>query len=85
MISASREALDEAGFKTLPLLVGTGTGSAKESVKLCVEAKKAGADYVIVIPPGYFAFAYGRDKKALISFFEHVFEGSPLPVMIYSA
>jgi dihydrodipicolinate synthase/N-acetylneuraminate lyase len=35
-----------------PILVGTGTGSAKETVKLCNQAGDAGADYAIVIFPG---------------------------------
>lgn len=84
IISVSREALDKNGFKNTLLLVGTGTGSAKESVKLCIAAKEAGADYAIVISPGYFSFAMGRDKATLKKFFLEVLDKSPLPVMIYN-
>ena len=51
-VKATREALDEAGLHDRPILVGTGTGSAKETIKLCNEAGAAGADYAIVIFPG---------------------------------
>ncbi|KAF8877404.1 dihydrodipicolinate synthase [Mucidula mucida] len=84
IIRASREALDKNGFTHVPLLVGTGTGSAKETVRLCFEAKDAGADYAITISPGYFSFAVGRDKKALKSYFLEVLDKSPIPVMIYN-
>ncbi|KAJ7077304.1 putative dihydrodipicolinate synthase [Mycena belliarum] len=84
VIRASRKALDESGFTHIPIMAGTGTGSAKETVRLCVEARDAGADYAIVIPPGYFAFAMGRDTAALKAFFTQVLDASPLPVMIYN-
>jgi dihydrodipicolinate synthase/N-acetylneuraminate lyase len=84
IIRTARTALSESSFPSVPILVGTGTGSAKHTIQLCIDAKEAGADYVIVIPPGYFSFAIGRDRKALKRFFEEVMEGSPLPVMIYN-
>ncbi|KIY65726.1 putative dihydrodipicolinate synthase [Cylindrobasidium torrendii FP15055 ss-10] len=84
VISISRDALDKNGFTNIPLLVGTGTGSAKETIKLTTQAKAAGADYAIVISPGYFSFAMGRDKAALKRFFIDVLDKSPLPVMIYN-
>lgn len=83
-IRATREALDAAGFTEAPILVGTGTGSAKETIKLCKEAKLAGADYAIVIFPGYFAFAMGKNRAALKKYFVDVLDNSPLPVMIYN-
>merc|ERR1711939_687329 len=70
--------------RTAAILVGTGTGSAKETIKLCKEAKVAGADYAIVIFPGYFAFAMGKNKAALKRFFVDVLDQSPIPIMIYN-
>ncbi|KAF7357685.1 putative dihydrodipicolinate synthase [Mycena venus] len=58
--------------------------SAKETIRLCKEARDAGADYVIVIHPGYFSFAMGRDLPSLKNFFSQVLDASPLPVMIYN-
>ncbi|KAJ7187890.1 putative dihydrodipicolinate synthase [Mycena filopes] len=84
VIRATRSALDDAGFTQTPILAGTGTGSAKETIRLSHEARDAGADYVIIIPPGYFAFALGRDVPSLKKFFVEVLDKSPLPVMIYN-
>ncbi|KAJ6498947.1 dihydrodipicolinate synthase [Mycena sanguinolenta] len=84
VIRATREALDSNGFTQIPILAGTGTGSAKETIRLTIEARDAGADYVIVIAPGYFSFAVGRDLPTLHKFFIQVLDASPLPVMIYN-
>ena len=48
------------------------------------EAAVAGADYCIVIAPGYFNFAIGKDRQALRAFFIEVCDKSPIPVMIYN-
>ncbi|KAL8277828.1 hypothetical protein RQP46_009811 [Phenoliferia psychrophenolica] len=84
LISTARRVLDQNSFETVPLLVGTGTGSAHQSIKLAQQAKEAGADYSILIAPGYFAFAMGKDRKALREFFVEVLDHSPIPVMIYN-
>ncbi|KAG8938137.1 hypothetical protein FRC03_007624 [Tulasnella sp. 419] len=83
-IRAAREALDKNDLTHVPLLVGTGTGSARETIRLCKEAKEAGADYAIVIAPGYFGFAIARNRTALKEFFLEVLDNSPIPVMIYN-
>lgn len=84
LIKAAREALDDAGFPDIPIVAGTGAGSTRETVQLCKEAAEAGADYVIVITPGYFAGALATNKKALKAFFTEVAEKSPIPVIIYN-
>lgn len=82
IIKALRIALDSNGLSSTPLIAGAGTGSTKETIELCVEAKQAGADQVMVIPPGYYAGAL--DKKALKDFFLDVAKASPLPVFVYN-
>lgn len=42
------------------------------------------ADYAIVIFPGYFAFAMGKNKPALKAYFLKVLDESKLPIMIYN-
>ncbi|KAK4699291.1 4-hydroxy-2-oxoglutarate aldolase, partial [Phenoliferia sp. Uapishka_3] len=84
LISSARKTLDQNGFPDLALLVGTGAGSAHQSIKLAVQAKEAGADYSILIAPGYFAFAMGKNRGALKDFFTEVMDKSPIPVMIYN-
>lgn len=84
LIRTARRALDEAGFKDVPIMAGTGAGSTRETIELCKEAAEAGADFVIVITSGYFAGALAHDKKALKAFFTEVAAKSPLPVIIYN-
>ena len=84
VIKATREALDGAGFSSLPIIAGTGVGSTRETIARTKEAADAGADYAIVIPSGYFAAALGPDRKALKQFFEDVSEASTIPIMVYN-
>ena len=84
LIKATREALDDAGFTDVPIIIGTGAGSTRETVQLSKEAAEAGADYVIVITSGYFAGALAGNEKALKAFFTEVAEKSPIPVIIYN-
>ena len=84
LIKATRGALDDAGFTDVPIVIGTGAGSTRETVQLSKEAAEAGADYVIVIAPGYFAGALAGNKKALKAFFTEVAEKSPIPVIVYN-
>ncbi|KAJ7940553.1 dihydrodipicolinate synthetase [Mycena leptocephala] len=82
LIRAARKALDAAGFPTVPLIVGTGAASTRETIELTAEAAQAGADYAIVIASGYFAGAL--TSGALKAFWTEVAEKSPIPVIIYN-
>ena len=84
LIKATREALDDTGFTDVPIVIGTGAGSTRETLQLSKEAAEAGADYVIVITPGYFAGVLAGNKKALKAFFTEVAKKSPIPVIIYN-
>jgi 4-hydroxy-2-oxoglutarate aldolase len=84
LVTATREALDDAGFTDMPIIVGTGAGSTNETVQLSKGVAEAGADYVIVITPGYFAGVLASNRKALKAFFTEVAEKSPIPVIIYN-
>lgn len=84
LIKTARQALDEAGFTSIPIIAGTGAGSTRETVELSAEAAAAGADYTIVICSGYFAGALAGNRKALKAFWTEVAEKSPIPVIIYN-
>ena len=84
LIKTTRQALDDAGFKDIPIVSGSGAGSTRETIQISQEAAEAGADYVIVICSGYFAGALASNKKALKAFFSEVAAKSPLPVIIYN-
>jgi 4-hydroxy-2-oxoglutarate aldolase len=82
LIQAGRKALDNAGCSHIPIVVGTGAGSTRETVELTNEAAAAGADYALVIASGYFAGAL--TMGALKAYWVEVSQKSSIPVMIYN-
>lgn len=84
LVRAVRDALDAEGFSDVPIIVGTGGDSTRETVILCEEVAASGADAVIVITPGYFGGFLANHRRALKAFYVEVAEKSPLPVLIYN-
>lgn len=80
--AATRRALDAHGFESVPLIVGAGAQSTRESIQLAQDAAQAGGDYVIVLPPSYYKTLVGTE--ALRNYFRDVADASPLPVLIYN-
>jgi dihydrodipicolinate synthase/N-acetylneuraminate lyase len=74
--------LTDKGYAGLPLIIGCGLPSALATIKLTHEAKAAGGDYALVLPPSYWPGA--MSKPVLVKFFEEVADQSPLPVLIYN-
>ncbi|KAF3919532.1 hypothetical protein ABW20_dc0101577 [Dactylellina cionopaga] len=80
--AATREALDNAGFQDMPIIVGCGAQSTRETIELCHDALLSGGDYVLVLPPAYYK---GLMSNAdLYSYFRDIAEESPLPILIYN-
>ncbi|KAL8740424.1 MAG: hypothetical protein Q9190_006873 [Brigantiaea leucoxantha] len=78
----TRNALDGAGFPFLPIIVGCGSQSTRETIELCREAMTAGGDYALVLPPSYYKGMY--KPESLVEFFEEVADASPIPILIYN-
>jgi dihydrodipicolinate synthase/N-acetylneuraminate lyase len=66
-----RHALDTAGYPDLPLIVGTGAPSVRETLLLCKQAHNDGGNFVIVLPPCYFMTLMTED--ALLDYFRLVY------------
>ncbi|KAL8702764.1 MAG: hypothetical protein Q9201_004065 [Fulgogasparrea decipioides] len=79
---ATRNALDSAGFHAMPIIVGCGSQSTRETIELCREAMTSGGDYALVLPPSYYKAMY--KPECLIEFFEEIAEASPIPILIYN-
>lgn len=79
---ATREALDEAGFNDVPVIVGASEQSIRGTIELCKEAAAAGGEYVLLVPPSY--YRYAMDEAALYEYYISVADASPLPVIIYN-
>ncbi|KAJ7274487.1 hypothetical protein B0H12DRAFT_1088940 [Mycena haematopus] len=81
-IQLTRRTLDENGFKHVLVIAGTGAQSTRETKKLCVDAKEAGASHVLVLTPSTWPPQMNVDN--IIRFHREVADASPLPYMIYN-
>lgn len=79
---ATREALDEAGFTHVPVMVGCSEGSVRGTVALIKEAASAGGDYTLLLPPSYFRGL--MDEESIYTYFTSVADKSPLPIVLYN-
>ncbi|KAF2237221.1 aldolase [Viridothelium virens] len=79
---ATREALDEAGFRDVPVIVGTSEQSIRGTVELCKEAAAAGGEYSLLVPPSYYRYAMNEDT--LYEYFTTVASASPIPIILYN-
>lgn len=51
----TRKALTEAGYTQMPIIVGCGAQSTRETILLCYDAYKNGGDFALVLPPSYYS------------------------------
>jgi 2-keto-3-deoxy-L-rhamnonate aldolase len=78
LISVAREAVGP----DFPLMAGVGSHSTKQTLEFIDDAKKAGANYVLCLPPAYFGKA--TTPAVIENFFNEVATASPLPIVIYN-
>jgi 4-hydroxy-2-oxoglutarate aldolase len=85
LIRTCRRTLDDIGLTNVPIVAGVGAGSTRETIQLADEAAEAGADFVMVIPPGCYVGALcANNKIALKKFFIEVSAASRVPVVLYN-
>ena len=82
--AVTRNALNEHGFASMPLIVGCGSQSTRETLQLCQEAYEAGGDYALVLPPSYYASLFAPSFETVTSYFNAVADRSPIPIIIYN-
>lgn len=78
----TRRALDDAGFSSVPIIVGCGAQSTRETIEYCQEAMHSGGDYALVLPPCYYKSSY--DGETVTEFFHDIADASPIPILIYN-
>jgi len=79
---ATREALDEAGFKDVVVMAGTSENSVRLTIQMCKEAAAAGAEYALIVPPSYYR---AQSSETLIfEYYTAVAEQSPIPICLYN-
>jgi L-threo-3-deoxy-hexylosonate aldolase len=79
---ATREALDEAGFTQIPIMVGASEGSVRGTINLIKESAAAGGEYILILPPSYYRGL--MDEDAVYNYFIAVADASPLPLILYN-
>ena len=82
--ATTRAALNENGFYHMPLIVGCGSQSTRETIDYCREAFEAGGDYALVLPPSYYAPLFAPSSETVLKFFTAVADSSPIPIIIYN-
>ncbi|KAK1675560.1 dihydrodipicolinate synthetase [Colletotrichum godetiae] len=65
-----------------PIMAGCGMHSTKQVLELLSDAKEAGADSALVLPPAY--FGKQTTPQVIDRFFDTVAEKTPLPIVIYN-
>ncbi|EGV66510.1 dihydrodipicolinate synthase [Yamadazyma tenuis] len=81
LVAAIRAAVPDPAFK---LIAGAPPlGCVQEAIEESHSAKEAGADFVILLVPGYFG-PHLTSQEGIIEYFTQVADGSSLPVMIYN-
>lgn len=80
MISGVRKGLDDAGFKDYPIMAGVLVNSLDETLEWLQDAHKAGAQWGLVLAPGYFGGAATQDN--LVEWFTVVADKSPIPILM---
>jgi 4-hydroxy-2-oxoglutarate aldolase len=78
LVAAAREATPRG----CRVIAGTGAESTRQAVALTRAAAAAGADAVLVRPPGYFAAAHS--ETSLADHFSALADASPVPVLVYN-
>lgn len=84
IIRCLRSALDSIDLLQIPVVAGVGANSTRQTIQLARDAATAGAAFVLVVPPGYYAGVLKSHPTALRNFFLDVARGSPVPVIIYN-
>ncbi|KAH8170963.1 dihydrodipicolinate synthetase family protein [Sarocladium implicatum] len=82
--ATTRGALNDAGYPDLPLIVGCGSQSTRETIQLCQDACDSGGDYALVLPPSYYAGLFAPASATIKEFFTTVADKSPIPIIIYN-
>jgi 2-keto-3-deoxy-L-rhamnonate aldolase len=83
LVVAVRKGLDEAGFPDYPLMAGVLTnGELDDTLQWLDDYAKAGAQWGLVLTPGYFGPAVPQD--GLVEWYKVVADRSPIPILVYN-
>lgn len=82
LLRVARKAAFDLGLPDYTLVAGISGQSTNESITLAQEAKDAGADFGLLLPPSYWAKAVNKD--VILDFYRDVADESPIPIVVYN-
>lgn len=80
MVAGVRKGLNDAGFPDYPIMAGVLINSVDEVLEWLEDFKKAGAQWGLVLAPGYFGAAASQEN--LREWYTVVADRSPIPVLM---
>lgn len=80
LVSGIRKGLDQAGYKDYPLMAGVLTNCLDEALEWLRDFAKAGAQWGLVLIPGYFGVAASQENIKQWSTI--VADNSPIPILV---
>lgn len=80
LVRAVRAALDAAGFTDYPIMAGVLANGIDETLEWLADYARAGAQWGLVLAPGYFGGAVGQD--GLREWYRVVAAASPVPILM---
>lgn len=82
LVRTARRAAVDLGFHDFPVVAGISGQSTNESLRLAEDAREAGADFGLLLPPSYWPKAVTKD--VILDFYTEVADSNILPIVIYS-
>lgn len=80
LVAGVRAGLNDAGFANYPIMAGVLTNSVAETLEWLQDYADAGAQWGLVLAPGYFGKAVNQQN--LIDWFTVVADRSPIPILM---
>lgn len=81
LVAGVRKGLDEAGYKDYPIMAGVLTNGIDETLEWLQDYAKAGAQWGLVLVPGYFGSAANQEN--IKEWYTVIADNSPLPILMY--
>lgn len=79
LIAGVRDGLNHAGYVDYPIMAGVLTNSLNEALEWLADAKEAGAQWGLVLAPGYFGPAANQEN--IQEWYNIVADASPIPIL----
>lgn len=80
LVAAIREGVPDEEFK---IIAGAPPLCIQDAIEESISAKEAGADFIILLVPGYFG-PHLTSQEGIVDYFTRVADQSALPIMIYN-